>query len=173
VSARPPERPLGSPAAIRAALEVPLLSSIVRSARRGLVVAVASLALLSAAAAPASASPETIKRSLTNILFGPLDFVLSPIVGTRSVYNNLRDIDDTMGVRIFYTIPGIAWNIAFNAGGGVVRMITGLLEFVPGLILIPFEADMDPIFAPPQRADALIDEEYDLLTVKIGINYVD
>lgn len=144
----------------------------VRSARRGLVVAVAALALL-AAAAPASASPETIKRSLTNIFFGPLDVVLSPIVGTRSVYNNLRDIDDTMGVRIFYTIPGVAWNIAFVLGGGVVRTFTGGLELIPGLILIPFEADMDPIFAPPQRADALIDEETDFMTVKIGINYVD
>lgn len=144
----------------------------VRSARRGLVAAVAALALL-ASAAPASASPETIKRSMSNMLFGPLDVVLSPIVGTRSVYNNLRDIDDTMGVRIFYTIPGVAWNIAFVLGGGVVRTFTGGLELIPGLILIPFEADMDPIFAPPQRADALIDEETDFMTVKIGINYVD
>ncbi len=152
---------------------VPFVLFLVRSVRRGLVVAVASLALLTAVAAPAAASPETIKRSISNILFGPLDMLLSPIVGTRSVYNNLRDIDDTMGVRIFYTIPGIAWNIAFVLGGGAVRTFTGLLEFIPGLILIPFEADMDPIFAPPERADALIDEEYDLMTVKIGINYVD
>jgi hypothetical protein len=151
---------------------VPFLLIPVRSARRGLVAAVAALALL-ASAAPASASPETIKRSMTNMLFGPLDVVLSPIVGTRSVYNNLRDIDDTMGVRIFYTIPGVAWNIAFVLGGGVVRTFTGALEFIPGLILIPFEADMDPIFAPPERADALIDEETDHLSVKIGINYVD
>jgi hypothetical protein len=145
----------------------------VRSARRGLVAAVALLALLTVAASPAAASPETIRRSVSNILFGPLDMVLAPIVGSRSVYNNLRDIDDTMGVRIFYAIPGVAWNIAFNMGGGVVRLFTGLLEFVPGLILIPFEADLDPLFAPPERADALIDEEYDLMSVKIGINYLD
>lgn len=149
------------------------MSFPVRSAQRGLIAAVAALILLSSGATPATASPETIKRSLTNIMFGPLDMIFSPIVGTRSVYNNLRDIDDTMGVRIFYAIPGVAWNIAFNAGGGVVRLFTGLVEFVPGLILIPFEADMDPIFAPPERADALIDEEYDLMSVKIGINYLD
>jgi len=152
---------------------VPFLPFSFRSARRGLVVCAAVAALLASGPLPAAASPETIRRSVSNILFGPLDMVLSPIVGTRSVYNNLRDIDDTMGVRIFYAIPGVAWNIAFNMGGGVVRLFTGLLEFVPGLILIPFEADMDPIFAPPERADALIDEEYDLLAVKIGINYLD
>ena len=145
----------------------------VRSIRRGLIVAAASLALLTAASAPAAASPETIKRSLTNMLFGPLDIVLSPITGTRSVYNNLRDIDDTLGVQIFFTIPGVAWNIAYVLGGGVIRTFTGGLEFIPGLVLIPFEADMDPLFAPPEKADALIDEEYDLMTVKIGINYVD
>lgn len=144
-----------------------------RSARRGLAVAVASLALLVSAAMPAAASPETITRSLTNIVFGPLDIGLAPIVGTRSVYNNLRDIDDSTGVRVFYAIPGVAWNIAFNMGGGLIRVFTGALEFVPGLVLIPFEADMDPIYAPPERANALIDEIYDPLAVKIGINYLD
>ena len=132
-----------------------------------------AVALCFVSVAPAMASTETIRRSVSNILFGPMDFALAPITGTRSVYNNMRDIDDSTGVRIFYAIPGVAWNIAYVAGGGVVRMFTGLLEFVPGLLLIPFEADMNPIFAPPEKADALIDEEYDLLPVKIGISYVD
>lgn len=144
-----------------------------RSRRRSLVAAVAALFLLLGLATPALASTQTIIRSVTNIAFGPLDFALSPIVGTRSVYNNLRDVDDTTGVRFFYAIPGVAWNTAYIAGGGVVRLFTGLVEFVPGLLLIPFEADMDPIFAPPERSNALIDELYGDTSVKIGINYVD
>ena len=149
------------------------MSHAARSARRSAFVIVAALALLSASVAPAAASTETIRRAVSNLLFGPMDFALSPITGTRSVYNNMHDIDDTMGVRIFFAVPGVAWNIAFVAGGGIVRMFTGLLEIVPGVILIPFEADMDPLFAPAEKADALIDEEYDLLPVKIGISYVD
>lgn len=133
----------------------------------------ATVLLLLGFASPAFASPETIKRSATNTLFGPLDFVLGPITGTRSVYNNLQDIDDSTGVRVVFALPGAAWSSAMQMGGGVLRTFTGVLEFVPGLILIPFEADMDPLFTMPERQDALIDEEYDFIAVKIGVNYVD
>jgi hypothetical protein len=32
---------------------------------------------------------------------------------------------------------------------------------------------MDPLFTMPERQDALIDEEYDFIAIKIGVNYVD
>ena len=133
----------------------------------------AVLPLIFSFASPAASSPETIKRSLTNILFGPLDFVLGPVTGTRTVYRNLRDIDDSTGVRIAFAVPGVAWNSAMQMGGGVLRTFSGLLEFIPGLILIPFEADMDPLFSMPERQDALIDEEFDFISIKIGVNYVE
>lgn len=140
---------------------------------RRVVPALLAALLVVGAAAPASASSATLKRALTNLLFGPLDFALSPITAATGVYNNIQDIDDTMAVRVGYAIPGVVWNMAFNAGGSVVRVFTGALEVVPGILLLPFEADMDPIFAPPERAPALIDEEFDSLSVKIGINYLD
>ena len=141
--------------------------------KRWALTVAAALLLLFGLASPVSASPETIKRSVTNILFGPLDFVLGPVTGSRAVYNNLRDIEDTTGVRIAFAVPGVAWNSAMQMGGGVLRTFTGLLEFIPGLILIPFEADMDPLFTMPERQNALIDEEYDFIAIKIGVNYVD
>jgi len=143
-----------------------------RFRRSWLLALAAALLLLSSFGSPASASTETIKRSVSNILFGPMDFVLGPVTGTRLVYNNLQDIDDSTGVRIVFAVPGVAWNSAMQMGGGVLRTFTGLLELVPGLILIPFEADMDPLFTMPERQDALIDEEFDFITVKIGVNYV-
>jgi len=120
----------------------------------------------------AAASSATLKRSLTNIAFGPLDFALSPVTGATGVYRNLQDIDDSTGVRIAYAVPGVVWNTAFNMGGSVLRVFTGALEFIPGILLLPFSADMDPLFAPPERAPALIDEETDALSIKIGIDYV-
>jgi hypothetical protein len=149
------------------------MNPLVRFRRSWPLTVVAALLLLFSLASPASASPETIKRSVSNILFGPLDFILGPITGSRTVYRNLQDIDDTTGVRIAFAVPGVAWNSAMQMGGGVLRTFTGLLELVPGLILIPFEADMDPLFTMPERQDALIDQEYDLMPVKIGVNYVD
>ena len=149
------------------------MNPLVRFRQSWLLTLAAALLLAFGLVSPASASPETIKRSTSNILFGPLDFVLGPVVGSRTVYNNLQDIDDTTGVRIAFAVPGVAWNSAMQMGGGVLRAFSGLLEFVPGLVLLPFEADMDPLFTMPDRQDALIDEEYDFISVKIGVNYTD
>lgn len=126
-----------------------------------------------AATPPASASPETLQRSVSNILFGPIDVVFAPVVGSRSVYNNIRDIDDSMWVRVAYVVPGVAWNTTLVAGSGIIRCFTGLLEFVPGLGLLPFEADLDTLFAPVERSDALVDEETPVIPIKFGIYYVD
>ena len=126
-----------------------------------------------AGAPPASASPETLKRSVGNMVFGPLDVVFAPVVGSQTVYRNIQDIDDSMWVRVVYVLPGVAWNTALQAGSGIIRCMTGVIEFLPGLGLLPFEADLDPLFAPPEKADALVDRETPVLDVKFGVNYVD
>lgn len=131
----------------------------------------AVVVLFLAVASPAVASPETLKRAMSNILFAPVDIALSPIVAARSIYNNLRDIDDTVGVKVAYPIPGFVWNTGLQIGAGAIRELTGLIELVPGIFLLPFEADMDPLFAPPEKADALVDIETPPLYVKFGIDY--
>jgi hypothetical protein len=131
----------------------------------------AAAAFLIAAASPASASPETLKRAVGNILFAPIDIALSPIVAGRAIYNNIRDIDDSLGVQLAYPIPGYAWNLGVQIGSGAVREIAGLLELVPGIFLLPFEVDMTPLFAPGEKANALVDIETPPLNVKFGIDY--
>ncbi len=135
--------------------------------------ALVALGIALSAVAPSAASPETLKRSMSNMLFGPLDIVFAPVVGTQTVYRNIQDIDDSMWVRVFYLLPGVAWNTTLEAGSGIIRCMTGVIEFLPGIGLLPFEADLDPLFAPPEKADALVDKETPILNVKFGINYVD
>jgi hypothetical protein len=149
------------------------VTPVVRFPRGGLVALAAAVLLTGAVASPAAASPETLKRSVTNIVFGPLDMILGPVVGTQAVYRNLQDIDDTMGVRVAYAVPGVVWNSMMEMSGGALRTFTGVLELIPGIVLLPFETDLDPLFAPVERSDALIDEEYDFISIKIGVNYVD
>jgi hypothetical protein len=138
--------------------------------RSALLAATLLLALLPAAA---SASPETLKRSVGNMLFGPVDVAFGPVVAAQSIYNNLQNVDDTMAVRVAYTVPGYVWNTAMQVGGGVTRVLTGVIEFLPGLGLVFFDADLDPLFAPVERSEALVDYDTPPLHFKFGVNYLD
>ena len=72
-----------------------------------------------------------------------------------------------------YFLPGLAWNIGMQGFAAGFRLLAGILELVPGLVLIPFETDLDPIFALPERQDGLVDIETPVLYFKFCINYVD
>jgi hypothetical protein len=137
---------------------------------RTLTVALAA-GCLSLAAAPAGASPQTIKRSIQNLTQAPIDIAASPVVSAVSIYRNITTIGDTTAVRIFYPLPGFAWNTMVNAGAGVLRGVTGIMEFVPGLILIPFEADIDPLFDPAEDNAGLVQWENGIYDVNVGVDY--
>jgi hypothetical protein len=141
-------------------------------ARRPGVLAVALLLLVSLAG-PASASPETLKRSVSNVLFGPLDVAFTPVVSARNVINNLQNVDDTMGVRVAYALPGYVWNMGVQIGAGTIRVLTGVIEFLPGLGLFFFDADLDPLFSPVERGQALVDYDTPPLNIKFGITYTE
>lgn len=115
----------------------------------------------------------TLIRALTNTIFGPVDIALSPVVAGVSIYQNLKDVDDSLAVKIAYPVPGYFWVTGVQLGAGGLRTVTGLvLELVPGAILafIP-NAEMDPMFDPVDRGSALVDWDNDNFPVKFGINY--
>jgi hypothetical protein len=109
------------------------------------------------APARALASPETLSRSFSNIVNGPLDMLLSPITGILTLATNIQDIDDSTAVRVVYALPGWIWLTGLNFGAGGIRTITGALELIPGVLLYPFETDIDPLFDPVEDAAALVD----------------
>jgi hypothetical protein len=133
--------------------------------------AVLSLSVL--VAAPAQASYETFRRSMGNILWTPFDLILGPYVGMKSVVDNVQSVEDTTAVRVVYFAPGMVWNTGMQIGGASLRGIAGILELVPGIFLIPFEADMKPLFPLSDNQDAMVDIDWPPLYVKFGINYVD
>jgi len=120
---------------------------------------------------PVLASPETLKRSVENLTLWPLDLALSPVVAGKTVYQNLRDIDDSIAVKIVYPVPGFVWVTFVQGGAAVLRGITGVFEFLPGLGLLPFEADLDPIFDMAEENEALVDFETPVYDLKFGISY--
>ena len=52
-----------------------------------------------------------------------------------------------------------------------IRAITGVLEFLPGLGLLFFDNDLDPLYAPVERSEALVDYDTRFLNLKFGIDY--
>ena len=115
--------------------------------------------VLAVAPSTTQASPETLRRALGNLIQAPIDVVLSPIVAGRTLVNNLRDIDDTPAVRAVYTAPGFFWLTGVQAGAAVLRGISGGLELVPGILLMPFETDIDALYDPADRGAALVEYE--------------
>ena len=127
--------------------------------------------LLALPAAQAGASPKTLKRSIQNLTQFPLDAGMAPIVSGWTIYKNMRNIGDSTGVRIFYPIPGFAWNVMVNVGSSVLRGVSGVLEFAPGIVLLPFDADLDPLFDPAEDNSGLVQWENGIYDIKFGIDY--
>jgi hypothetical protein len=141
--------------------------------QRAARVAALLVALLTAVASgPAQGSPRTLRRSLGSILFAPVDLALSPIVATRGIARSLKATQDPTAVRVGFAVPGVAWNTGVQALAAVVREISGLLEFPAGLCLLAFEADLEPLYAPSERGEALVDVQTPALRIRFGINYL-
>jgi hypothetical protein len=124
-------------------------------------------------AAPAGATTDVLQRSFENMPQGLFDAVLSPYTAGRSIYNNMRTIQDTPGVRIAYVVPGYAWNVMCNFGGGLIRSLTGVMELPTGLVLLFSDAEMEPLFDPVEDNEAVVlfDQFEDVYRVKFGVNY--
>jgi hypothetical protein len=105
------------------------------------------------------------------MLEGPLDLALSPITTGMGIYSNLRDIDDSTGVRVAYPIPAYFFALSVSIGGSLIRTATGLIELPVGLLLAATPADMDPIFDAVDDARALYETDSEVFQVRIGLNY--
>lgn len=121
---------------------------------------------------PAMAGAQTLKRGVGNIIQAPIDLALTPITAGIVVYRNMRNIDDTTAVRVAYALPGYLWLVGLFMGASVLRCFSGFLEFIPGLFLVFTDAEMDPMFAPVERGEAVIwDYPTAVMDFKIGMDY--
>lgn len=105
----------------------------------------------------ARASDATMRMAFSNIVNGPLDSVVSPYTGGYILVTNLRDIDDSRGVRVTYALPGYIWLTGLEFSCGAIRTLTGGLQMLPAVLLFPFDdQDMDELFDPVETASAIV-----------------
>jgi len=129
-----------------------------RAARptRGFAAALLSVLLLASLPGSAAASDATLRMSFANLINGPLDMATSPYTGGYVLVTNLRDVDDSRGVRVTYALPGYIWLTGLMFGSGGIRTITGALQTVPGVLLFPFDRDTDEMFSPVNSSSAVV-----------------
>ena len=97
--------------------------------------------------------------------------VLSPVVAGQTIYPNLQDIDDSTGVRVAYPVPGFVWVTFVQAGTAVLRGVAGAFELLPGIGLLFFDAELDPLFDPAEDNEALVEFDWPVYRLKFGVNY--
>jgi hypothetical protein len=85
--------------------------------------------------------------------------LLAPLTAGYTLVNNIRDIDDSTGVRVAYAVPGYGWLTGLNFAAGAMRGVAGIIEFIPGIVVYPFTADLDALYDPADRSPALVEIE--------------
>ena len=114
----------------------------------------------------------TLVRSLQNLILFPFDVALSPIVGGKAIWEKWRDSDDTTAVKWGYAPFAPIWGISVQAGASVLRGVSGALELLPGLVLLPFDAEMDPLYDLAETQPALVDQEAGPVKFRLGVDYL-
>lgn len=122
------------------------------------VIAATALVIAGFVALPGDsrASDATLRMAFGNIVNGPLDAAVSPYTGGYILVTNLRDVEDSRGVRVTYAVPGYVWLVGLGFFSGGIRTITGGLEMLPAVMLFPFEQDIDELFDPVETASAIV-----------------
>ena len=145
---------------------------MIRFARR--IVSLTFLVAVLVAALPGEshAGAKTLARSAQNLLFFPLDLALSPFVATKTTYENWKNSDDTKAVKYGYAIFAPIWSFGVEAGASVIRGVAGMLELLPGLALLPFDGEMNPLYDLPETQPAWVDTGNDAFKVKFGVDYL-
>jgi hypothetical protein len=145
---------------------------VIRFARRFVSLAALVVLLVSAAPGTSHAGTKTLTRAVQNLLFFPFDIALSPFVASKITWDSWRSSDDTKAVKYGYALFAPIWSFSIEAGASVIRGVAGALELLPGIALLPFEAEMNPMYDLPETQPAWVDTGSDAFKVKFGINYL-
>ena len=139
---------------------------------RRIAVWLAAAGLAALPSPPAHAAAETLRRSVQNIALAPVDLVLSPATAARFLYLELQSAEDPAAARWVFAAPGWLWNTGMGAFGAGLRELAGLLELPPGLVLLPFEAELPVLFQPAEDGRALVDRHAAGFSIRFGVDYV-
>ena len=145
---------------------------MIRNAHRFASVIFLVALLVAAAPGVSHAGAKTLARSVQNLIFFPFDLALSPFVATKITYERWRESDDTKAVKYGYALFAPFWSFGVEAGASVIRGVAGMIELLPGIVLLPFDGEMNAIYDLPESQPAWVDVGSDAFRMKFGVNYL-
>jgi len=146
---------------------------------RSLVVGFLLLAIGALAAGTARAAGDrttTLRRAVGNVLLGPFDVALSPVVTARELYEDSRaagySVPATAALEL---IGGVGWYLPVTAATGIFRIMSGFGEMPVGLALLVSKSftkwEPDPFFETAGKP-ALVSVPSAPIPIAFGINYL-
>ncbi len=141
-----------------------------------LVVAVATLAVVTAQAKPARASAQALRRSAENIVWSPLDIASTPVLLANTMTRNFYASSKyTVAQKIYGSPPALLFGSVFvvttSLGGAFARAAAGLFELPIGIGALVANKDPKPLY-DTSGMKALVDYPNDIFTVKFALDQI-
>lgn len=133
---------------------------------------IAGALLVVVTAGPAAASPDTLRMAFEDITMGMADVVASPVTAGMGTADNLEAVSDNALLQALYVVPGWLGLTVLGAGQGTLRVLVGVVELVPGLVLFPFPDTDIPEDFNVFRQGALVDVSNPLAENPAWLPYV-
>jgi hypothetical protein len=137
-------------------------------AARGLAIVVLSLSITG----QSTASPDTLRVAIEDIVFGAVDVAAAPATGGMATFQNLDAVSDNGFLQGAYAVPGWLGLTLLQVAQGTLRVVTGTIQLVPGIVLFPFKADVPEGFNVFRSGEKLVDVRNPLGETPAWLRYV-
>jgi hypothetical protein len=141
-------------------------------------VGILAIAIVTLATGPARAAgrTDTLRRGVANVLLGPFDVALSPVVTAKGLYENASAAGYSLPeIAVLELIGGPGWFLPVTAGTGIFRIMSGFGEIPVGLVLLVSKSftswEPDPFFETAGKP-ALVSVPNAPIPIAFGVNYL-
>src|SRR5437016_3408020 len=124
-----------------------------RTRARWHAVGILAIAIVAVATGRARAGgrTDTLRRGVANVLLGPFDVALSPVVTAKGLYENASAAGYSVpAIVVLELTGGPGWFLPITAGTSIFRIMSGLGEIPLGLVVLVSKSfsswEPDPLF---------------------------
>jgi hypothetical protein len=105
------------------------------------------------------------------ITLAPTDVLFGPFIAAKDLKYGMDEMGDPITMKIVGAIPGYLWLLTLQGGGAILRVISGALEFIPGLFTLFREGPSTPMFKSQDESWALYSEDFGPCPIRVGTSY--